>query len=99
MDLNFNPNSEIIVGCLPVEAQPVPPHDYKNPYIGACEQCNREIWMSDKKKQVKLDYPKAVCLCMLCCVKVAMQNEGQMSVHNIGEGKKSNDLESEDIEM
>lgn len=99
MDLNFDPNSEIIVGCLPVEAHPIPPNDYTNPYIGACEQCDREIWMSDKKKQVKLDYPAAKCLCMLCCVKIAMQNKEGMNVYNIGEGKTQTRTNEGDIEI
>ena len=101
MDLNFEPNSEIIVGCIPVEAFPVPPKDYQNPYVGKCEQCDADVWMSDKKKEVKETYSHAKCLCMLCCAKIMYKNKGQMNVHNIGEGKRDIEVASNegDIEI
>ncbi len=99
MDLNLDPNSEIIIGCIPIVLQDFPPADYKNPFIGKCENCDKDIWMSEKKKQVKLDHPKAKCLCMFCCAKVvATADKNEFTVRNIGEGK-SPSTPGEDLEM
>jgi len=55
--------------------------------------------MSEKKKQVKLDHPKAKCLCMFCCAKVvATADKNEFTVRNIGEGK-SPSTPGEDLEM
>lgn len=99
MSLNFDKSDDIVVGCIPIKMQPEPPEDYQNPYVSQCEECDNDIWMSDKKKQVKLDYPNAICLCMFCCLKkIGQLDSKNVNIHNIGEGMKSKNP-GEDLEM
>lgn len=87
-----------IIGCLPKDEMPIPPADYDNPCEGNCEQCNMKVWLSDKKKAVKLVLPNSIYLCMYCAVKLMTQNKSleEIKVFNIGEGDSRSDEEKKE---
>lgn len=77
-----------IIGCLPTAEMPTAPSDYDNPCKGNCEQCKREVWLSDKKKAVRSVMPNSVYLCMYCVVEGITNNKNleEIKLFNIGEG-------------
>lgn len=63
---------EMIIGCIPVSAQPTPPRDQKNCVIEPCPQCNTDMWVSEKKRALRSD--KIPCVCMICAAKAMVEH-------------------------
>lgn len=63
--MNFN---KAIIVCKPSSLEA--PKDQENPQVEECPSCKRGMWVSDKKRKIRKNYPQALIICMLCGLKI-----------------------------
>lgn len=85
-DIDFKNN--LIVGCIPVRALPLPPEDTSPCIIEKCSSCKNKMWVSEKKRNLRKTRSNVEIYCFVCVV-VSMQNQGfskeQIRMINVSE--------------
>ena len=74
--MNLEVYKYMYVGCIPVYACPEPPNDQSPCIKQDCPHCNREMWVSEKKRNIKKCNPKKVKIYCLECLAVGAMNQG-----------------------
>jgi hypothetical protein len=79
-----------IIGCVSVEDSPIPDPEQKNCVVENCLACKQEIWVSEKKRELRKEHPKLVTMCMRCGVLTMkiLQEEGVVSETLVNLAKK-----------
>ena len=79
--------NDLIIGCIPLEAQETPPKDQSACVIEKCPICKKNIWVSEKKRQYR-DIKLNVKIYCLVCIVVEQIRQGispdQVEIVNIG---------------
>ena len=57
-------NLSSFVGCIPYSSQKTPPKDQKGAKLELCYCCNKKMWVSDKKRELK--EKKFTLICWIC---------------------------------
>lgn len=73
-----------IIGCLPKADYPIEPPNQPGCLLENCPACKREMWVSEKKRQLRIEYPKLIAMCMRCAVvamKMLEDDDGDEAVH------------------
>jgi hypothetical protein len=60
-------NLSSFVGCIPYSHQKNPPKDQKGAKLELCYCCNKKMWVSDKKRELK--EKKFTLICWICLLK------------------------------
>ncbi|HWW39858.1 hypothetical protein [Pedobacter sp.] len=66
----------LLIGCIPVDAQPTHPDDQEDCIIEKCPLCKKDMWVSKKKRRLRdntILLKKVQIYCLLCLAKEAIE--------------------------
>jgi len=79
--MKFDFKKYLYIGCIPLWSQKHHPTDRSPCIIKKCPSCKKEIWVSEKKRDMKTNNPtKVKIVCLTCIAQNAIDNGLEMDL-------------------
>lgn len=79
-------NNKIYIGCIPVWAHLQHPPDQSRCVMQQCNHCQKDMWVSEKKRKMFSKNPdKYEIYCLYCLATSCQKNGDEIEIVNINE--------------